>query len=179
MRRSRISAVVFLTSFGAALASAQDPPASPGPAGPTFRTGVNVVRVDVIVTDSSGKPVTDLSKEEFEIVEDGRPQAIDLFRQIRIDAAVTDADRPRQVLDRDTEEREASRDDVRIFAILLADYQVCSERSRLVRVAALFARNTGLPGRPILEASSVCRLPTPPRRASINSLQGPPTSTSA
>jgi VWFA-related protein len=143
VRRSRIPAVVFLTSF-AALASAQDPPASQAPAGPTFRTGVNVVRVDVIVTDNSGKPVTDLSKEEFEIVEDGRPQAIDLFRQIRIDGAVTDADRPRQVLDRDTEEREASRDDVRIFAILLADYQVCSERSRLVREAlATFIRKLG------------------------------------
>jgi VWFA-related protein len=39
------------------------------------------------------------------------------------------------VLNRDTEEQEASRDDVRIFAIMLSDYQVCAERSRLVREA--------------------------------------------
>jgi VWFA-related protein len=127
-----------------AVVSTQDPPASQGPAQPTFRAGVNVVRVDVIVTDDEGHPVTDLRKEEFEIVEDGREQSIDLFRQIRIDGSVSDAARPRQVLNRDTEDREASRDDVRIFAILLSDYQVCAERSRLVRDAlASFIRTLG------------------------------------
>jgi VWFA-related protein len=133
VRGSRILVGVILASISAALASAQDPPV---PQQPTFRTGVNVVRVDVIVTDDRGSPVTNLTKDEFEIVEDGRSQPIDLFRQIRIDEApAADASRVRQALGRDTEEREASRDDVRIFAILLADYQVCAERSRLVRDA--------------------------------------------
>jgi VWFA-related protein len=132
VRRSRIPAVVVLWLITAALVSTQDPPA-PQASQPTFRTGVNVVRVDVIVTDDRGNPVTDLSKEEFEIVEDGRPQAIDLFRHVRIDGTASNAARPRQVLDRDTEEREASRDEVRIFAILVSDYQVCAERSRSVR----------------------------------------------
>jgi VWFA-related protein len=135
VRTSRIPVVIVLLLITAALVSTQDPPAPQGTAQPTFRAGVNVVRVDVIVTDASGNPVTDLAQEEFEIVEDGRPQTIDLFRQIRIDGSAPDAARPRQVLNRDTEEREASRDDVRIFAILLADYQVCTERSRLVRDA--------------------------------------------
>ena len=50
----------------------------------------------------------------------------------------------RQVLNRDTEEREAARDDVRIFGILLADYQVCGQRSRAVRDAmATFIRKLG------------------------------------
>jgi VWFA-related protein len=135
VRRSAISVVVVLLCVAAAVVSTQDAPASPGAAQPTFRTGVNVVRVDVIASDSSGNPVTDLAKEEFEIVEDGRTQTIDLFRQVRVDGVASDAGRPRQVLTRDTEEQEASRDDVRIFAILLADYQVCAERSRLVRDA--------------------------------------------
>src|SRR5262245_36227273 len=117
------------------MAIAQDPPASQGSSQPTFRAGVNVVRVDVIVTDASGNPVTDLTKEDFEIVEEGRPQTIDLFRQIRIEGSPSDVAPSRQLLTRDTEETEASRDDVRIFAILLADYQVCAERSRLVRDA--------------------------------------------
>ena len=133
---ARVSAsLVLLLLITAALVSTQEPSAPQAPPQPTFRAGVNVVRVDVIVTDSRGDPITDLAKEEFEIVEDGRPQTIDLFRQIRIDGAATDAARPRQVLNRDTEEREASRDDVRIFAIMLADYQVCAERTRLVRDA--------------------------------------------
>jgi VWFA-related protein len=147
MLRSRIPAVVIAMLLGAALVSTQDPPASQGatqPQQPVFRGGVNVVRVDVIVTDSNGNPVTDLAKEEFEIVEDGKPQTIDLFRQIKIDGSTPDAPRVRQVLTRDTEEAEASRDDVRIFAILLSDYQVCAERSRLVRDAlASFIQKLG------------------------------------
>jgi VWFA-related protein len=133
--RLLIPAVVIAMLLSAALVSTQDPPASQGPTQPVFRGGVNLVRVDVIVTDSSGNPVTDLTKEEFEIVEEGKPQTIDLFRQIKIDGAASDAPRQRQVLTRDTEDAEASRDDVRIFAILLSDYQVCLERSRLVREA--------------------------------------------
>ena len=69
-------------------------------------------------------------------------QTIDLFRQVRIDGTASNIDRPRQVLTRDTEEREASRDDVRIFAILLADYQVCGQRTRLVRDALTTFINT-------------------------------------
>src|SRR5262245_20218166 len=135
MRASRIIVALVLSLTMTAVVRTQDPPASQGAGQPTFRTGVNVVRVDVIATDSRGNPVPDLAKEEFEIVEDGRPQTIDFFRQIRIDAAASDASRPRQVLSRDTEEREASRDDVRVFAIMLADYQICAQRSRLVREA--------------------------------------------
>jgi VWFA-related protein len=52
--------------------------------------------------------------------------------------------RPRQVLNRDTEERESARDDVRIFGILLADYQICAQRSRAVREAMTsFIRKLG------------------------------------
>jgi len=133
----------------AALVSTQNAPApasTPAPQGgvpPVFRTGVNLVRVDVIVEDNDGKPVTDLAKEEFEIVEDGRPQTIDLFRHIQIDGTAA-VPHSRQVLNRDTEEREAARDDVRVFGILLADYQVCGQRSRAVREAmATFIRKLG------------------------------------
>ena len=104
MRKTRIALVPVLLLITAALVSTQDPPA-PQAAQPTFRAGVNLVRVDVIVTDKDGTPVTDLKQEEFEIVEEGRTQTIDLFRQIRVDAAAPDAAR-RQVLNRDTEERD-------------------------------------------------------------------------
>lgn len=135
MRRSLLPTLVTLLLITVAVVSTQDPAAPQGDRQPTFRTGVNIVRVDVIVTDDNGNPVTDLTKDEFEIVEDGKVQTIDLFRQIRIDGTVPSVERPRQVLTRDSEEREASREDVRIFAVLLADYQVCAGRSRLVRDA--------------------------------------------
>src|SRR6266536_6268451 len=40
---------------------------------------VKIINVDVTVTDGSGKPVNDLTKDDFEITEDGRPQTIKNF----------------------------------------------------------------------------------------------------
>jgi hypothetical protein len=40
--------------------------------------------VDVRVTDSTGNFVRDLTKEDFQIVEDGKPQTIDAFSLIDI-----------------------------------------------------------------------------------------------
>ena len=46
---------------------------------PTFRTGVEAVAFEVFVTDAAGKPVTDLTVDEFELLEDGKAQPITLF----------------------------------------------------------------------------------------------------
>ena len=43
------------------------------------RITTNLVQVDAVVTDRSGKPVTDLKPEELQILEDGRPQKITNF----------------------------------------------------------------------------------------------------
>jgi VWFA-related protein len=45
-----------------------------------FKTGVNYVRVDVVVTDDSGRPVTGLSAKDFQIDEGGRRQEIADFQ---------------------------------------------------------------------------------------------------
>ena len=39
-----------------------------------FRVDVNLVQVDAVVTDKEGRPVTDLSAEDFVILQDGREQ---------------------------------------------------------------------------------------------------------
>ena len=133
MARARVPAVlVLLVVISASSAGTQDPPA-PEPQ-PTFRAGVNIVRVDAIVTDRNGNPVTDLTASDFEIVEDGKAQPIEQFRQVQADGRPGPDDPVlRTIRNRDDEEIETSRDDVRIFAILLADYQVCWERSMPVR----------------------------------------------
>jgi VWFA-related protein len=90
---------------------------------PTFRAGINYVAVDVIVTDRRDNPVVDLRKEEFEVFEDGRPQPIEEFRLVKIDSTAKPGDPvPRRIRSRDDEQAEASREDVRVFAILLDDY---------------------------------------------------------
>jgi Ca-activated chloride channel homolog len=45
----------------------------------TFRTGVDLVHFTVVVSDKQGAPITELTKEDFEIVEAGKPQTITLF----------------------------------------------------------------------------------------------------
>lgn len=44
--------------------------------GPTFRSEVRLLEVDVNVRDGDGQFVPDLTKDDFELLEDGQPQAI-------------------------------------------------------------------------------------------------------
>src|SRR6266508_4136822 len=63
-----------------ALAAAQNV----GPLPPlTAQVEVHVVNVDVSVTDKNGNPVVDLTKDDFQILEDGRPQKVSNFAVIR------------------------------------------------------------------------------------------------
>jgi VWFA-related protein len=49
------------------------------PAQPVFRSGVDLATFAATITDRKGNLVTDLTKEDFEVIEDGRKQAIDYF----------------------------------------------------------------------------------------------------
>ena len=44
---------------------------------------VRVVNVEVVVTDAAGKPVTGLKRDDFEILEDGKPQTITNLYEVR------------------------------------------------------------------------------------------------
>ena len=97
---------------------AQQPP-------PVFRAGVNFVRVDVIVNDNKGEPVTNLTQADFEVLEDGKPQTIEQFRLIRVDGNPRPGEPPpRELRNRIDEEIEISKDDVRLFVLFFDDYHV-------------------------------------------------------
>ena len=82
---------------------------------PTFRGGIDFVRVDVIVTRQEGQPVTDLKQADFEVLEDGKPQTIEQFRLVSVDGNPSPVSRRRaQIRNRDDERREAAREDVRV-----------------------------------------------------------------
>jgi VWFA-related protein len=66
----RLFAVVLLLALTVPVLG-QSPPNQP-----TFGTGTTAVVVDVIVRDRKGNPVTDLRKEDFELLEDGVRQEI-------------------------------------------------------------------------------------------------------
>src|SRR5947207_15911391 len=44
---------------------------------------VRVVNVDVVVTDRAGNPVTGLTKDDFEILDNGKPQKIQNIYEVR------------------------------------------------------------------------------------------------
>jgi VWFA-related protein len=101
-----------------------------------IRSGINFVRVDVIVTDkSTNMPVMDLKPEEFSLTEDNKPQKIDQFSVVKIDdlQAQIDEPRPSTIRNDADEEREAARPDVRLFVILLDDYHVRRGNDMVVR----------------------------------------------
>lgn len=45
----------------------------------TYRVGVDLVHFSVAVTDRGGEPVTGLAADDFEVIEEGKPQAIKFF----------------------------------------------------------------------------------------------------
>ncbi len=105
--------------------SAEQPQQGDNPQQPTFRAGVNFVRVDVMVHDGKGQPITDLTQTDFEVLEDGKPQTIEQFRLIRVDGNPRPGDPPpRELRNRIDEEIEISRDDVRLFVFFMDDYHV-------------------------------------------------------
>jgi VWFA-related protein len=74
----RAHAFALLLALGAAAPTttgAQEPPA--GSFGE--RVEVEVVEIDVVVTDRDGDPIVDLPREAFEVAIDGRPVEVDYF----------------------------------------------------------------------------------------------------
>jgi VWFA-related protein len=142
-----LSAALFLTTATLAAqtpaptgARPTPPAASPAPAAKsdtppvTFAVEVGYVEVDAIVTDRNGQPVRDLTREEFTVLEDGKPQTIDLFSRIDIPY-----DRPEPAaafpvpLDVQTNARPF---EGRVYVIVLDELHTSSTRSLLVRAAA-------------------------------------------
>ncbi len=110
------------------------PQTQPEPQQPVFRAGVNLVRVDVIVTDGKGDPVTSLAQEDFEVFEDGQRQTVDSFKLVEVSQAPPPAaEPPREIRTEYDQESEAARPDVRLFVILLDDYHVRRGSSMGVR----------------------------------------------
>jgi VWFA-related protein len=123
-----IAAIALVAVLGAQAPQEKPaPPAAPAqeqpPQQPTFRTGINFVRVDVIVSDKNGNPVADLAQTDFEVLEDGKPQVIETFRLVKIDSSAP-VETTRGIRTRADEETAAADDNARIFVFFLDDYHV-------------------------------------------------------
>ena len=60
------------------------------PAGqPSFRSAIDVVSMNVTVTDSTSRYVTDLTEKDFEVFEDGVKQELTLFNRSNLPVALS------------------------------------------------------------------------------------------
>ena len=102
----------------------------------TFQVEVNYVDVDAIVTDEKGNFVSGLTRDDFEVFEDGKPQKLEMFSYVEL--AVERPDRF-VFLDRpvSTDSRSNRRAfDGRVYVIVLDDLDISPLRTVLVKKSA-------------------------------------------
>ena len=103
--------------------TAQKPPEQPE--SPIFRAKVNIVRVDVSVTDRDGHAIQTLEPSDFIVKEDGVAQTVETAQFIRLNGGVPE-DLKESIEIRSSEHArvQAARDDVRLFVLFLDDYHI-------------------------------------------------------
>jgi Ca-activated chloride channel family protein len=90
-RRAAGAAIALLAIGAAPLRLAGGPQARalpPGQATPTFRSGVDLVALNVTVTDPSNRYLTDLTADEFLVYEDGVKQSVAYFSRTNLSLSV-------------------------------------------------------------------------------------------
>src|SRR5688500_7751917 len=73
------------------------------PGQPSFRSGVELVTIDVVATGRDGRPVHDLKAADFELLEDGKPQEIRAFEFINFSMAPAETPPPPGIVTNDVE----------------------------------------------------------------------------
>jgi VWFA-related protein len=88
---SLVITVLLGALASAGVSAAQEPPRknTTQDSGILLRQTVRRVRVDVVVTDAHGQPVTGLQESDFRVAEDGNPQSIRQFEYHRDESAET------------------------------------------------------------------------------------------
>ena len=138
MRNSVVAAVFTLLLAGAPAGQQPAPQQPPTGAPPplTFKVDVNYVEIDAQVTDAQGNFVRNLTKDDFQIVENGKPQTLTVFSTVDI---------PVEHVDPPLFAKTAIPPDVstnvrpfegRLFVIVVDDLHTAPSRTARVRAAA-------------------------------------------
>jgi len=122
--------------IGAGLKAGTTTVMAQAPPSVTFQVEVNYVDVDTIVTDEEGNFVTGLTREDFEVFEDGKPQKLEMFSYVELPV-----ERPDRfaVLGRpvSTDARSNARPfDGRVYVLVLDDVDISPLRTAIVKKSA-------------------------------------------
>jgi VWFA-related protein len=137
----RLAFALTLAALSGGLLAAQQQPAPQTPTPPadqppvTFRVEVNYVEVDAIVTDAQGNPISNLTKNDFEIYEDGKKQDVATFSLVNI--PIQRAEQPlfaAAPVEADVQSNEHV--EGRIYLIVLDDVHTDLTRTPRVKAAA-------------------------------------------
>jgi VWFA-related protein len=101
---------------------------------PTFPAQVEQVKVDVVVTDKKGEPVTGLKKEDLEIYENGALQTIVSFGAVEVAAAPEEKPAPRSPVS--TNATNGRRQPGRTFVIFFDDIHLSPFTAQRAKAAA-------------------------------------------
>jgi VWFA-related protein len=133
MKRTLIALAAGAAALQSPAIRAQAPQAPPSV---TFQVEVNYVDVDVVVTDEQGNFVPGLSREDFEVLEDGKLQKVDTFVYVEIpvepDNAFTLAGRNVSSDTQSNRQPFAGR----LYVIVLDDQDVAAMRTSQVKKSA-------------------------------------------
>lgn len=88
---------------------------------PTFRAGVNVMRVGVSVVDKNGVPIRGLTVADFTVFEDGKPRPIVGFEAVDLPPAAADPEAPAWIRNTPRDVVTNSVDADRLFLIVMDD----------------------------------------------------------
>jgi VWFA-related protein len=141
MNRNILTALALMVASAAGVLG-QNPPAQTPPQDPnqqpplTFRAEVNYVEVDARVLDAQGRFVTGLSANDFQLLEDGKPQKVTVFSLVNL--PVERAERPlfaSKPIEPDVQTNLSTREG-RVYLIVLDDLHVHPLRSTRVKSAA-------------------------------------------
>ena len=133
---TRLMLAASLTALAAVHPQAQQPRPDEGPQ-VTFKVEINYVEVDAAVFDRQGGFVSNLRRDDFEVLEDGTPQDITAFTQVNIpiERAEPLPLQAKTIIEPDVTSN-ARPFDGRVYVIVLDDKHTAAFRTARTRAAA-------------------------------------------
>jgi VWFA-related protein len=141
MRTTLGTAILGLLLAGASAAPQAQQPQQPSPAAPsqpplTFKVDVNYVEIDAQVTDAQGNFVRNLTKDDFQVSENGKPQAVTVFSTVDIPVERVDPPLFAKMAIPPDVATNARPFEGRLFILVMDDLHIGPSRTARVRAAA-------------------------------------------